>query len=182
MSSDILQEIACPNCQNPIDIREHGRHIQCDACGSQFILNGHLCPQCSSYHHEQETFCRNCGTALARTCRRCKFSNWAGEEYCAQCGEPMDIFDLLSLQHRDVRRAMQERREAEIRELRAQEEVAARERLEALEEIEVERRQLVATRLAEQRRQERRLMFFSVTAVAVFVLVVAIYLLLSAIR
>lgn len=182
MSSEILQEVACPNCQNPIDIREHGRHIRCDACSSQFVLNGHLCPQCSTYHREEESFCSNCGAALTRTCRRCKFSNWAGEEYCAQCGEPMDIFDLLSLQHRDVQRAMQERRAEEIRELRAQEEVTTQERLRALEEIETERRQLVAARLADQRRQERKLMFLSVTGIALFVLIVAVYLLLSGIR
>lgn len=94
----------------------------------------------------------------------------------------MDIFDLLSLQHRDVRRAMQERRVEEIRELRAQEEAATQERLRALEATEVQRRQQVALRLAHQRRQERKLMALSVAGMALFVIIVAVYVLLSTIR
>lgn len=177
MSSDILQEISCPNCQNPIDIREHGRHIRCDACNSQFLLNGHLCPQCNSYHREEETFCRQCGAALTRTCLRCKNSNWAGEEYCVRCGEPMDIFELLSLQHRDVRRAKQEQRLDEIRELRALEEAAALERQAAFEALEAERQRILSARLNSQQRQERRLLALSIGGIALFAIIIAVYVL-----
>lgn len=175
MDNHLLQEVACPNCQNPIDIREHGKHITCDACGSHFLLNGHLCPQCNSYHQDEELFCGQCGAALTRTCRRCKASNWSAEETCTQCGAAMDIFDLLSLQHETTRRKAKEEREVEIRALRAQEEVAAVKRMEELREIEEQRRRFISQQLEVRRRQDNRLLLIAVTAIAVFVVLVLAY-------
>ena len=38
MNNEFLTEIACPNCLAPIDVRQHGQHVTCDACSSQFLL------------------------------------------------------------------------------------------------------------------------------------------------
>jgi uncharacterized protein YbaR (Trm112 family) len=179
MSHNLLVEVACPNCQNPIDVREHGRHIRCDACSSQFLLSGHLCPQCNSYHHAEELFCAECGTPLTRTCRRCKHSNWTGDEFCKQCGEALDIFDLLALQHKNARSLLLAQREEEVRALRAHEAVAAEERLAQLQAIEEARQAELVRRLAEQQQQDKRLIFIAAGAIVFFLLVVIIYLFLS---
>lgn len=179
MNNEILQEVSCPNCQNPIDVRAHGVHITCDACSSHFILNGHMCPQCHSYHREEKSFCAHCGAALTRVCLRCKSSNWAGEEFCAHCGEPLDIFELLSLQQRDARQKMLEQRRHEIRHLRQEEELASNRRMEELQAIEAERQALLRQRLAVQRRQQRKLLMLAFGAVALFILVLFVYAFVS---
>lgn len=182
MSSDLLQEIACPNCRNPIDIREHGRHITCDACGSQFVLNGHLCPQCHSYHRDEEPFCTSCGAALTRVCRNCTTSNWTGDEYCAQCGEALDIFELLSLQHKDARQKALEQNRRQIRQLRAQEALSAQQRLEELQAIEDERQMHLRQRFAVQRRHDRRLLALSLVGIGIFLMIVIIFVLFTTLQ
>ncbi|MBX3061288.1 MAG: zinc ribbon domain-containing protein, partial [Anaerolineae bacterium] len=95
----MFTEIACPNCLHPIDIRQHGRHVTCDACQSQFVLDGHICPRCNAYHAQEQGFCGECGTPLTRVCQKCRTSNWAGDEYCKQCGAAMDILELLKVNY-----------------------------------------------------------------------------------
>lgn len=182
MNSELLQEIACPNCRNPIDVREHDRHITCDACGSRFILNGHLCPQCHSYHRDEEPFCTTCGTALTRVCRNCRTSNWTGDEYCAQCGEALDIFELLSLQHKDARQRALEQNRRQIRELRQQEALSAQQRIEDLQAIENERQMLLRQRLAEQRRHDKRLLALAFGSIGVFLIIVLVFVLFSTVQ
>lgn len=182
MSGDLLYEVVCPNCQNPIDLRQHGEHVRCDACGSQFLLNGHLCPECQSYHSTEAPFCAKCGAALTRVCRRCRTSNWAGDEYCVECGASLDIFDLLALQHRNVRQDMLEENWQQIRDLRELEEAAARQRSDALQAIENDRQEYLRQRLANQQRQERRLLVLAGIAVALFLLVAIVSVLYSVLR
>ena len=179
MTDPILQEIACPNCQNTIDVREHGTHVVCDACGSRFILRGRLCPHCNSYHAEENAFCTNCGEPLTRTCRHCGTGNWAGDEHCAACGAALDIFDLLALQDEHVRHNFMEERRHQIRQLREQEEAASARRREELEAIEEARQVEVGRRLAQQQRQEQRLLMTVFIAVAIFLLLVAAYAVVS---
>jgi predicted RNA-binding Zn-ribbon protein involved in translation (DUF1610 family) len=86
MTNEMLVEVACPQCLHAIDIREHGRHITCPACSSQFILQGHLCAACNHYHPQEQNFCADCGASMTRVCQKCKQINWAGDEYCAAAG------------------------------------------------------------------------------------------------
>lgn len=175
MTEPILEEVACPNCQNPIDVREHGAHVVCDACGSRFILRGRLCPHCNTYHEEERDFCAQCGEPLTRVCRQCGTDNWAGDEYCAACGAALDIFDLLALQDEQVRHAFLEKRRQQIRQLREREEAASAGRREELEAIEAARQAEVNRRLAQQREQERRLLLIVFAGVAVFVVLLVVY-------
>lgn len=179
MTEPILQEIACPNCQNPIDVREHGAHVVCDACGSRFILRGRLCPHCNRYHAEEIAFCASCGEPMTRVCRHCGAGNWAGDEYCAECGAALDIFDLLALQDEQARHSFLEERRRQIRRLREQEDAASEKRMEELEAIEKTRQAEVHRRLAQQREQERRLLLAVFAGVALFMFLVIAYAVVS---
>lgn len=174
MSDDILREIACPNCRNPIDVRAYGRHLSCDACGSQFLLQGHICPNCFTYHKEDTLFCGECGTPLQRTCRRCQANNWAGHEYCQQCGAAMDIFDAVLLQDKAIARKAQEERQAQIKQLKQQEEEASARRMQELMAIEAQRLAEFQARRQKQAQRDRQML------VAIAVLVVLVLLLLLA--
>ena len=174
MSNDILQEIACPNCRNPIDIRtQHGNHVQCDACSSRFILKGHVCPNCGTYHEHEQAFCRQCGDPLARMCPKCQTSNWVGDEYCQQCGSAMDLLELMKLQHEAQSLESQRRRSAQIQDIKQREEEAAQKRMAELEAIETERQRWEQEQKANQRKQEM-LMFAGLGVVAVIVFLVII--------
>jgi uncharacterized protein YbaR (Trm112 family) len=179
MTNQFLLEVACPNCRHPIDVREHGRHVICDACRSQFILQAHLCPQCNSYHQEDEAICGQCGASLSRICRKCQASNWAGDEYCHNCGGAMDIFDILvhSQAGYTAERLSQQMRQS--RDLKRQEEAASARRMAELEAIEAERVAALRRRQQERRAEERRLLLLMGTAGALLLLLLLFYLLYS---
>ncbi|MFO7678520.1 MAG: zinc ribbon domain-containing protein [Chloroflexota bacterium] len=140
MSDEILQEIACPNCRNPIDIRSnHDNHILCDACGSRFILNGHICAQCGAFHQHEQKFCRQCGEPMSRLCRKCNHSNWLGDEYCQNCGSALDILELLHQQQQAKKLDTQRERAEQIKQLKQQEEESAQKRMAEFEAMEAER-------------------------------------------
>lgn len=179
MTNELLTEVACPNCRNPIDVREHGRHVTCDACGSEFVLRGHLCPNCSAYNEEEAAVCGQCSTALKRICRKCNTVNWAGDEYCHQCGNAMDILDFIAGNHamRTADRLLEQRHRA--REIQAIEEQDSTRRMEELMAIENERQIELRRRMQKQRVQERKLFILMGLAIGLFVLVLIIYGILS---
>jgi hypothetical protein len=155
MTNEMLTEVACPNCLNPIDVREHGRHITCDACSSQFILHGHLCPNCSTYNKDEASLCGQCGAALTRICRKCTTVNWAGDEYCRQCNNAMDILDLIAgnYQMKTSDRLLEQRLKAQ--EIKDLEETASIKRMEEFMAIEKERQDEIRYRLKAQKEIER---------------------------
>jgi hypothetical protein len=175
MANEFLTEISCPNCLLPIDIRKHGRHVQCDACGSQFILEEHICPDCQTYHEDNTSFCTQCGQALTRLCHRCHTSNWPGDEYCRQCGNALDIFDLLRLHTNQgtVERLQQQMESAG--QLKAQEEEASQKRMAELVAIEEARQAQLRRRQKKQKAQERKMLIVTFGSVAFFILIVILY-------
>ena len=180
MSDEILQEVACPNCRNPINILgNHDNHIQCDACGSQFILNGHICAQCHTFHQQTQRFCRQCGASMSRTCRKCNHSNWLGDEYCQECGTALDILELLVQQHQSKTLDVQRERSEQIKQIKQQEEISAKKRMAEFEAIEAERQaQLKANR--EQRGKQDRLLFGVVgIALVSFILLLLVWALFA---
>lgn len=179
MTNKLLTEVACPNCLNPIDVREHGRHVTCDACSSQFILRGHLCPNCSTYNEEEAAVCSQCSAALTRICRKCTTINWAGDEYCRQCGNAMDILDFVAGNHamRTADRLLEQRQRA--RELQEAEELASDRRMAELMAIENARQAEVRRRIQKQRQQERKLFILMGLAIGLFVLVLIVYGIIS---
>lgn len=175
MTNELLTEVACPNCRNPIDVREHGRHVTCDACGSQFILRGHLCPNCSTYNEQEASVCGQCGTALSRICRKCQTRNWAGDEYCRQCHEAMDILDFVAGNYamKTSDRLLEQRHRA--REIQEVEELASNRRMEELMAIENARQAEVRRRLQRQKQQERKLFVLMGLGITLFLIVLIFY-------
>lgn len=176
MSNEILVEIACPNCLNPIDVREHGQHVTCDACNSKFILQGHLCPQCSTYHETSVRICGQCGTALQRTCRRCGTENWSGEEYCIRCGDALDILDIVSVTANEEAMRHRAAKQETIRQVRAETQAASEKRMQEFMEIERERQAQLRAR--KKSRQRRDGLVLGGVATAVFLLFVCAALVL----
>ncbi len=175
MTNELLTEVACPNCRNPIDVREHGRHVTCDACSSQFILRGHLCPNCSTYNKEEASLCGQCTAPLTRICRKCATVNWAGDEYCRQCNNAMDILDLIAgnYQMTTSDRLLEQRLRAQ--EIKDAEETASIERMEAFMAKEQARQAEVQRRLKKQKETERT--SFIVMALLIGTLIMALILL-----
>ncbi|MEW5988695.1 MAG: zinc ribbon domain-containing protein [Chloroflexota bacterium] len=175
MSNEILQEMACPNCRNPLDLRGHSQLIICEACGSHFLLQGHLCPFCQTYHAEEELVCSNCGAALTRMCRKCGRGNWSGDEFCATCGSALDILDVLERQDRTATRSRLQRQMEEARQIKELEEAAARQRLADLQALEEQRlaehHQEQTKRLAE----ERKLLLYVFGGVGILLLIIVVY-------
>jgi uncharacterized membrane protein YvbJ len=179
MTNQILLEVACPNCRNPIDVREHGRHVVCDACRSQFILQAHFCPQCGAYHQEDEVICGQCSAPLSRVCRKCRTVNWAGDEYCLQCGEAMDIFDILAQNQSSHTADRLTRQMFQARELKALEEAASQKRMAELMALEEERRAALRQRQLERKAEERRLLLIIGGVGAALLFFLLLYLLVS---
>ena len=179
MTNQFLVEIACPNCLNPIDVREHGRHVTCDACRSQFILQAHLCARCGAYHHEDEVICGECSAPLSRVCRKCQTVNWAGDEYCLKCGTVMDILDLLAQNQSGYTADRLTRQMEQARELRTAEEAASQKRMAELMAIEEERRASLRQRQLERKAEERRLFLLMGGLGALVLLLLALYLMWS---
>ena len=178
MTNEILIEIACPNCRNPIDVREHGRHVVCEACNSQFIVQGHLCPKCHAYYAKKTSSCGRCGSAIERTCRKCNATNWAGDEYCNQCGTAMDILDVLASSMSAERSQHLQSHYDEVRQMRLATEKSSKERMANFVEIEQERQREVGRRRNLRRQQEQRV--YAVFAILVLLAIaVAVYLVVS---
>jgi uncharacterized protein YbaR (Trm112 family) len=179
MTNELLTEVACPNCRNPIDVQEHGRHVTCDACGSKFILRGHLCPNCSTYNEKEASVCSQCATALTRICRKCSTVNWAGDEYCANCGNAMDILDFIAgnFALNTADRLLEQRRRAkEIQEI---EEIDSNRRMAELMAIENARQAEVRRRIQAQKKQERKLLIMLALGIGLFVIILLFYGLIS---
>ncbi|GAB4265238.1 MAG: hypothetical protein Kow0080_05200 [Candidatus Promineifilaceae bacterium] len=176
MSNEILEEIACPNCQNPIDIRAGSKYIICDACNSQFLLKGHICPTCSTYHAEEELFCGECGTALTRVCQKCHTSNWSGNEFCIQCGESLDILELIHVKTKVETAERLNQQMAIARELKKKEAEAAEKRMAELMAIEEERQKKLRELKAQRQKDDRTLLIFGAIGLLVLFLFMALYL------
>lgn len=175
LMSDSLTEIACPNCLNPINIREHGQHVSCDACNSRFLLNGHICPNCNAYHQQEQAFCKECGEAMTRTCQKCQIVNWAGDEYCKQCGAALDIFQLLHVHHKQATADRLNQQMKDSRALKEKEEADSVRRLEEM--LTVERMRLMER--ARQRRAQQKKDRFLVVGLIIVALVVIFLILIG---
>ena len=153
MTNTVLTEVACPNCLAPIDIRQHGKHVTCTSCNSQFLFDGHLCPSCTTYHKDVLKNCTNCNYPLSRTCLKCKTVNWSGDEYCAECGSAMDILDAVGRKFEESSQNARAERMSQVRRVRETSEKASKARLERMRKDGLKRQAALAAK-AEQRRQQ----------------------------
>jgi uncharacterized membrane protein len=175
MSSELAQQIACPECHGPIAIDQPGRYVTCDICGRHLLLPGHLCPNCSCYSEIEQALCSQCGVVLNRICPECATANWAGNENCLECGAPLDILDVLGRQgsQATVRRLNQQMSESQrIKEI---EQSASEKRMAELLAIEEARQAEIKRRIQKQKEQERQLFILVFAAVTLFLIVLLIY-------
>lgn len=170
--------IACPNCQQPIDIHNHGEAVHCPSCEHDFILRDHTCPNCYHYHEEKTAVCQQCGESINRVCRQCHTANWGGDEACANCGTSLDIFELM---YSHSSKATAERLQRQMKEAAAfkkAEEEASRKRMEEMQAIERERQAEIYRRRQKRQREERIMLYFTLGILLVLALVTAFYFLL----
>ncbi|MEZ4590874.1 MAG: hypothetical protein R3D55_06985 [Chloroflexota bacterium] len=175
MSEEILVQLACPSCTHPINLQSQGQQIECPACRSQLLLDGHVCPACGQYHKEDTGFCRACGNAMTRTCERCQASNWAGAEYCQQCGAALDIFQLLHLHNKQstMNRLDEQMRDAQF--FKEKERADSERRMTMLMAQEEERLRDIRERQTAQKKQDQQLMLTAAFVLTVFVVIVAAF-------
>lgn len=173
MTSHLLESINCPNCGAPIDLRAQntdGAHVDCEACGTQFILRGHVCPQCGTYHEQEASFCRQCGATLTRRCPQCNTVNWIGDEYCVHCGSPLDILELIVQRHNQDTEGRLFQQAADGQRLKEVELAASQARYNRMLEQERAEQAALRQRILEQKRQEQKVL----TTVLAVIVVIAI--------
>lgn len=170
----MLEQLACPNCQNAIDPRAHGQHVTCEACGGHFILDGHFCANCHAYYKEEVAFCQECGTAMNRVCRKCNTRNWAGDEYCSGCGAALDIFELLHQQTAVSTADRLYEQQKRARAYKEQEKIASEKRMAELMEIEKERQLELARRYQIQQKKDQQLYLMAGGVVIAALIIVAL--------
>ena len=175
MSEDFFVQLNCPSCTHPIDLKSQGQQIECPACRSQLLLDGHVCPNCGEYHRDESGFCRACGTAMTRTCEKCRTPNWSGAEYCQQCGAALDIFQLLHLHNKQttMNRLDDQMRDAQY--FKEKERADSEKRMALLMEQEEVRQQQVRAHQAAQKKQDQQLLLTAAFVLTLFVVIVAAF-------
>ncbi len=183
MSQHILEKVSCPGCGSPIKLNQltdkgEGAYIHCDACGSEFILRGHICPYCGAYHEQEVAFCRQCGQSLIRRCPKCDYNNWIGNEYCLQCGAVLDILELIVQRHNQgsAERLNQQMERAQV--LKEAEEASSRARRARLMEKERQRQEHIRRDLAERKAQEQKMYTYFLIGVMLFGMLIIVTVIL----
>lgn len=183
MTSHFLESVTCPNCGAPIDLRTQradGTHVDCEACGTPFILRGHVCPHCGTFHEQEASFCRQCGASLTRRCPQCNTDNWIGDEYCVHCGSPLDILELIVQRHNQDTEGRLNQQMDDGQKLKEAELVASQSRLNRMLEQERAERAALRQRIAEQKRQEQKVLTIVLGVAAVIVVVIIVVAVITA--
>jgi serine/threonine-protein kinase len=170
--------IACPNCQQPIDIHDHGPAVHCPSCDGEFILRDHTCPNCYHYHDEKTAVCQQCGESINRVCRQCHTANWGGDEVCTQCGTSLDIFELMYSHSSQATAERLQRQMSEAAAFKKTEEEASQRRMEEMQVLERERQAEIYRRRQKRQQEERMMLFFAVGLLLVLALIAVVYFVL----
>jgi len=183
MRDSMLQSVLCPNCGTPIDLRRQntdGTNVQCDACGGQFILRGHVCPRCGTYHAQEVAFCRQCGMSLNRRCPQCNTVNWIGDEFCVNCGAALDILEVIVQRHNLSTQGRLYQQMEEARQIKDAEQAAAETRMARMMEQERQRQREIQRRFLKQKEQEKKLLRNVIIASVVIILLIIIVSIIGA--
>ena len=114
--------------------------------------------------------------AMNRVCQKCYTRNWAGDEYCKNCGAAMDIFELLHIQTAQTTADRLYEQQKRSREYKEQERIASEKRMAELMEIEDERQRELARRREIQKKKDQRT-YLMMGGVIIFALIVVALLL-----
>jgi serine/threonine-protein kinase len=170
--------IPCPQCQQPVDIHDHGESVHCPSCNNVFVLVGHTCPTCYHYHERETAVCRQCGESINRVCRECYTANWGGDELCAKCGASLDIFAMMTTHSSQATADRLQKQMQEAATFKKIEEEASRKRMEEMQAIERERRTEIYHRRQKRQREERMMLFAAVGFLLIVVLSTLVYFLI----
>ncbi|MGD8586094.1 MAG: zinc ribbon domain-containing protein [Chloroflexota bacterium] len=173
--------ISCPSCNSQIDVRGHQAEITCAVCNSVFVLAGHLCPSCGTYHQEDQATCQACGTPLVRLCRHCHTTNWTGDETCIECGERIDLLSQIEAGSRKSTPERLSQQMAAAKQLNLTEAQASDRRMAELMAIEEARLADLRRQRTRRQRQERTMLIVVFAAVLIFLVVLLGFALISAI-
>lgn len=177
MSNQYLQSMSCPGCGSPIDLRKqstHGAYVACDACGSEFVLQGHVCPYCGTYHQQEVDHCRRCGAGLSRRCPQCTTVNWIGDEYCAHCGAPLDILELIVQRHNQDTKDRLYQQMDESQKVREAEVAASQARYNRMLAQEHAEQAALRQRILEQKQKEKKVLSIVLGIAAVIVVLIIV--------
>lgn len=169
--------IHCPSCRNNITVLASDSEIQCETCGEDISLAGHMCPICSTYHEDDEFVCVRCGTQLSRICQYCRQVNWSGHETCINCGESLDILSqFVSQKERTTADRLQDQMD-DVGQLKQKEASASVDRMSEMIAIEERRQREIRRRVLKRRKEERRVVFIVIAGIALFILILVVLLL-----
>ena len=177
MGVHFLESITCPNCGASIDLHAQstdGARVDCAACGTQFILRGHVCPHCGTYHEHEVNFCRQCGATLTRNCPQCNAVNWIGDEYCIQCGSALDILELIVQRHNQDTEGRLYQQMEDAQRLKEAELAASQARYSRMLERERAEQAALRKRILKQKQQEKKALTIVLGVVVVIVVIVVI--------
>ena len=172
----------CPSCNSPINLEENSNNVQCKVCSIQLELRDHLCPQCHSHHADDGVLCHSCGTPLSIICRNCHTSNWSGLKVCEYCGEPIDIIAKVSDRGSTATADRLNSQMSQAQAIKVVEEMASSKRMTELLAIEEARQAEVRQRIAKQNDQERKLLIIVFGAIALFLLILITYAIVSTVN
>lgn len=170
------QVIPCPQCHQPIDITGHSDKILCPACGRDFILVSHTCPNCYHYHERATAVCEQCGESINRACRKCYTANWDGDDVCQNCGNSLDIFDLMYGHTKSATAERLHRQMSEATHFKQIEAKASKRRMDELQGIERERLAELQRRRQKQQKQERTMLLVTFSIMAILIIIAVLVL------
>jgi cation transport ATPase len=175
MNNRHSQQLPCPLCQETLSTHIDGNFLECESCESRFNAAAHLCPECQTYHVQAVAECSICGTKLSVVCQICEAANWSANDFCIECGEPLDLVDLIA-RHRGVTTTSRLVRQAEAAlQIKKVEEVASKRRMTELKAAEKKRQENVEESLRRKRQQERKLTLLVFGTLVIFLLLLAVY-------
>lgn len=179
MTTPVEMTIVCQICGSDVEVVADKPTVVCSVCGTKYVLANHLCPNCQHFHDSAMGMCLECGTPLSRICRNCQSSNWSGTGRCLNCGTEIDLLSSLSTgQDRSTAERLS-RQMSEARDLKKDEEISSSRRMAELLAIEEARQAELRQRFAKQKRQESQLLAIVFGAVAIFLLIILIFALIT---
>jgi serine/threonine-protein kinase len=165
-----LNAYACAQCNGlGLEVQDDGR-AACRFCGTINAIPGVICAECECVNPTDEVYCSACRQALARFCPTCQAQNWAGADYCVECGEPLDALSYLTDRwgQKASGSVLSINRAEEMRALKAVEEAAAQKRRAALDDQ--ARAYEAKVRASQQRQteqQQQALLYIGIAALVI---------------
>lgn len=169
----------CPSCSSEIELRTTGDPVECEACGQQHGLVGHLCPNCLTYYEAELAICLQCGEGTSRICAHCQTRNWAGYEFCKECGSSLDIVEQMPGRTAQGTRDRLRRQMLGADQLKQVEAEASQERMAEMMANEEERQIAMSRRMMKRREEERRMLSYALGGAAIVVLILLLLILLT---